>query len=61
MHKPASADSGVTWIYCTTSPQARQIDVPGLTPGTVYTLRLRAVGGATGFSGWSDPVQRMAT
>ena len=56
-----STDGGLTWIYATTSPQARQIVVTGLTPGTTYLFRMRAIGGATGFSGWSDAVQRMAT
>ena len=37
------------------------LTVPGLTPGTTYLIRLRAVGGATGVSDWSVPVSRMAT
>ena len=41
--------------------QVRQIVVTDLTPGTVYTLQARAVGGSTGYSDWSDPVSHMAT
>lgn len=38
------------------STQARNVVLPGLIPGVVYTLVGRAVGGTTGYSGWSDPV-----
>jgi len=41
------------------STQARNIVIPGLTPGVVYTLQGQAVGGSTGFSDWSDPVSHM--
>jgi hypothetical protein len=34
--------------------------IAGLTPGVVYTLLARAVGGLTGYSDWSDPVSHMA-
>ena len=34
--------------------------VNGLTPGVVYTFQVRAVGGSTGYSEWSDPVSHMA-
>jgi hypothetical protein len=33
--------------------------IHGLTPGTMYTVRVRAVGGSTGFSDWSDPQSHM--
>lgn len=39
---------------------SRRIIVPNLTPGTVYTLQSRAIGGTTGYSDWSNPVSRMA-
>jgi len=32
----------------------------GLTPGTNYSLDVRAVGGSTGYSDWSDPVSHMS-
>jgi len=41
--------------------QARQMVVKGLTPGTVYTFQVRAVGGSTGYSDWSLSVSQMAT
>ena len=34
----------------------RGMDVTGLTPGVLYTFRVRALGGSTGASEWSDPV-----
>lgn len=41
------------------STQARNVVIPGLTPGIVYTLQAHAVGGSTGYSDWSDPVSHM--
>ena len=41
--------------------QARRIVVTGLTPGTVYTVQLRAIGGSTGASDWSNELAIMAT
>jgi len=41
--------------------QARRIVIESLTPGTVYTVQARAIGGSTGYSDWSDPVSHMAT
>ena len=41
------------------SSQGRNVLIPSLTPGVVYTLLGRAVGGSTGFSDWSDPVSHM--
>ncbi|MGH7990631.1 MAG: fibronectin type III domain-containing protein, partial [Limisphaerales bacterium] len=43
-----------------TFTQARHIVLPGLTPGQTYTVQVRAVGGSTGYSDWSDPVSHMA-
>ncbi len=39
--------------------QGRNILIPGLTPGVIYTLLGRALGGLTGQSDWSDPVSHM--
>ena len=33
---------------------SRAIQISGLTPGTVYGVRIRAIGGTTGYSDWSD-------
>jgi hypothetical protein len=41
--------------------QARRIVLMGLTPGTVYFVRVRAIGGSTGYSEWSVPATLMAT
>jgi hypothetical protein len=40
--------------------QARRIVLTGLTPGVTYAVRVRAIGGSTGFSDWSDPISHMA-
>ena len=39
----------------------RGIFIPSLTPGQSYSVQLRAVGGSTGYSDWSDPVTRIVT
>jgi hypothetical protein len=33
--------------------------VAGLIPGSIYSMQVRAVGGSTGYSDWSDPVSHM--
>ncbi len=35
---------------------SRNMRVTGLTPGAAYQIRVRAVGGSTGYSIWSSPV-----
>jgi hypothetical protein len=49
------------WSEAGIFTQARRIVLPGLTPGTVYFVRARAIGGSTGYSEWSVPVSLMAT
>ncbi len=39
---------------------SRSMSVNDLTPGTTYTFQVRAVGGSTGYSGWSDAVSHMS-
>ncbi len=41
--------------------QARLMVLEHLTPGTLYTIQVRALGGSTGQSEWSLPVTIMAT
>jgi hypothetical protein len=48
------------WTDAGTFRQARRNVIDGLTPGTVYTFQIRAVGGSDGYSGWSDPVSHMS-
>jgi hypothetical protein len=43
------------------STQARRIVIPGVTPGVIYTVQARAVGGSTGYSPWSQPMPCIAT
>lgn len=40
---------------------ARRILIPDLTPGQAYTVQVRAVGGSTGYSDYSDVVTRVVT
>jgi hypothetical protein len=37
----------------------RIIPISGLTPGKMYNVQARAIGGATGYGDWSDPVSHM--
>jgi len=39
---------------------SRSMPVGGLTPGGMYQFQVRAVGGSTGYSDWSDPVSHMS-
>ena len=43
------------WKTVMFSSQARTITLTGLTTGTVYNVRVRALGGSTGQSDWSMP------
>ena len=42
-------------------PQARRIELTNLTPGTVYSVQVRGMGGSKYYSDWSDPSSHMAT
>ena len=39
---------------------SRAIPLTSLTPGVLYTVQVRATGGSTGYSGWSDPSSHMS-
>lgn len=56
-----SLDNGATWTSGGISPQARRIVLGSLTPGKVYMIAARAIGGSTGQSDWSTAVTIMAT
>lgn len=47
------------WQGAGTHPQARRMVLKDLVPGTLYSIRIRAVGGSTGYSDWSDAVSHM--
>jgi hypothetical protein len=47
------------WQPAVISPKARSIIVPNLVPGTMYDIQVRAIGGSTNVSDWSDPVSHM--
>ena len=47
------------WQKGGTYTKSRAMTVTGLTPGTIYAVRVQAVGGTTGTSDWSDPVSHM--
>jgi len=40
-------------------PNTRDLAVNNLTPGTIYAIQVRALGGSTRYSDWSDTVQHM--
>ena len=48
------------WQEAGVFSKARRIVVQNLTPGTVYQIRVRALGGSTGFSPWSLVATRMS-
>jgi hypothetical protein len=47
------------WVPAGTFTQARRMVLAGLIPGSIYSVQVRAVGGSTGYSDWSDPVSHM--
>jgi hypothetical protein len=54
--KAASGDYGPPISFAS----SRSITFSDLTPGIVYTIQIRAVGGTTGLGDWSDPISHMA-
>jgi hypothetical protein len=52
----ASVDGGAGWLPSVFTGDSRHIIFEGLTPGAVYTIQVRALGGLTGQSDWSDSV-----
>ena len=48
------------WLPSVFTGDSQHIIFSGLTPGTTYTAQVRALGGATGQSDWSDPSSHMA-
>ncbi len=52
------ASSAFAQVYQWTN--FRSMPVNGLTHGANYSFRVRAIGGSTGSSDWSDAVQHMS-
>jgi len=48
------------WAPSVFSSDSRHVIFDGLTPGTIYTVQVRALGGSTGQSDWSDPSSHMS-
>ena len=48
-----------SWQAAGSFNAARSLKVSGLIPGTTYVCQVRAIGGSTGYSDWSNPVSRM--
>ena len=48
------------WLPSVFTGDSRRITFSGLSPGTNYTIEVRALGGSTGQSDWSDPSSHMA-
>jgi hypothetical protein len=49
------------WLEAGIYPNTKGIVLLNLTPGTIYNVRLRAIGGSTQYSPWSITVSLMAT
>jgi hypothetical protein len=48
-----------SWITAGFFTAVRSMTIEGLVPGTTYAFQVRAIGGSTGYSDWSNPVSRM--
>ena len=48
------------WLPSVFAGDSQHISFTGLTPGTTYTIQVRALGGSTGQSDWSDPSSHMS-
>jgi hypothetical protein len=48
-----------SWQTAGLFTSSRAMTIAGLVPGTTYVFQVRAVGGSTGYSDWSNPVSRM--
>ncbi len=48
------------WLNGGMCTNSRAIPINGLTPGTTYAVEIRAIGGSTGYSDWSNAVSHMS-
>ena len=60
MYEGRSKAANGEWLPSIFSGDSRRITFSGLSPGTNYTIEVRALGGSTGQSDWSDPSTHMA-
>ena len=60
MYEGRAKDTTGNWLPSIFTGDSRHITFDGLTPGTNYTIQVRALGGATGQSDWSDPISHMS-
>jgi hypothetical protein len=49
------------WLEAGIFANTRNIVIENLTPGTLVTVRVKGIGGSTGYSEWSAPLTKMAT
>ncbi len=56
-----SLDNGVTWTNMGNFNGAQRMLLQPVTPGKLYAVEVCALGGSTGQSAWSNPVNIMAT
>lgn len=48
------------WQEAGISSRARRMELKNLKPGTIYEVRVRAIGGSTGYSDWSAAISQMS-
>ena len=48
-----------SWQAAGLFTNSRSMKIADLVPGTTYVFKVRAIGGSTGYSDWSNPVSRM--
>jgi len=48
------------WQEAGIFPSTKNVLITNLTPGTIYNVRVRAIGGSTQYSEWSAPMPMMA-
>ena len=55
MYEGRAKPDGGDWGESVFTGDSRHIVFDGLTPGAMYTIQVRGLGGSTGTSEWSDP------
>ena len=60
MYEARAKPDGADWLPSVFTGDSQHVTFDGLTPGTNYTIQVRALGGQTGLSDWSDPSSPMS-